>query len=404
MKKALLWILPTCCLLWSLGCKKDDAPGMSGRFLRFYGTTGTDFGNAVVARAGGGYAIAGGQFREGFAQDGALLLTDSNGILVGNAMQYGGTGEDVFEDMVTLEDGGFLMAGYTSTGNFGLKDAWLVRTDAAGTVLWSNNFGGAGNDAFYGLKVLSDGGVALAGYTESPSLGASAVAPQFYLVRTDASGSAQWEHAYGGASEDRAYGLDIAADGTWVVAGIGYDDSLDYEAVVMHITANGDSNWTYTGISERHDEAKSALVLRDGNFAWLGFSYSAEKGYDIILQILSPAGQEIADGRWTIGGTDNDRCLGKHFYEDEAGNFVFAGFTQSKGKGANDIYLVVTQPNNLVKLDKTYGGTNDDIGASVMAVAGGGFVVTGYSKSFNFSDNHDIVLLRVDADGNLDAP
>ena len=93
---------------------------------------------------------------------------------------YGGTGGDVAYSLVVTSDGGFALAGVsTSFGGF-----WLVKTDAEGNMLWNRTYGGKNIDIAYSLVEVSGDGFALAGYTSSLGDGSD----DFWLVKTDAQG------------------------------------------------------------------------------------------------------------------------------------------------------------------------------------------------------------------------
>ena len=90
-------------------------------------------------------------------------------------------------------DGGFIVAGYTGSTGAGGTDAYLVKTDARGTELWSHTFGGPGDDAAYSVLQTPDGGYTIAGYTGSMGAGGT----DAYLVKTDARGTELWSHTFG---------------------------------------------------------------------------------------------------------------------------------------------------------------------------------------------------------------
>jgi hypothetical protein len=64
-------------------------------------------------------------------------------------------------------DGGYLVAGYTSSSGAGSKDVWTVKLDAQGSLLWSQTSGGASCDMAFGLKITDDEGYIVAGNTSS---------------------------------------------------------------------------------------------------------------------------------------------------------------------------------------------------------------------------------------------
>jgi len=94
---------------------------------------------------------------------------------------YGGTSSDSAAAMVQTSDGGYAIAGYTESFGAGSYDFWLVKTDANGNLEWNQTCGGAGIEHAYSLVETSDGGYAIAGYTWSYGAGAS----DFWLVKTD---------------------------------------------------------------------------------------------------------------------------------------------------------------------------------------------------------------------------
>jgi hypothetical protein len=56
---------------------------------------------------------------------------------------YGGSGDDEANSLIVTSDGGFAMAGFTSSFGIGIYDGWLVKTDSSGnTVISQSSSGG----------------------------------------------------------------------------------------------------------------------------------------------------------------------------------------------------------------------------------------------------------------------
>lgn len=72
---------------------------------------------------------------------------------------------DSLDALVPAGDGGFFMSGSTESKGAGRKDAWLVRVDSEGTVLWDQRYGDQFDDEFTALTALPDGGVLTGGST-----------------------------------------------------------------------------------------------------------------------------------------------------------------------------------------------------------------------------------------------
>ena len=97
---------------------------------------------------------------------------------------YGGEYDDVAYGLVETSDGGYALAGFTESFGAGSYDFWLVKIDGSGNLEWNRTYGGTGDDGAHSLVETSDGGYALAGKTRVVGGGST----EFWLVRTDALG------------------------------------------------------------------------------------------------------------------------------------------------------------------------------------------------------------------------
>ena len=83
---------------------------------------------------------------------------------------FGGPYGDGVWSLDRIEDGGFIMAGYTSSNGQG-SDLWLLKINDSGTEVWNRTFGGAGEDIGYSVQEISDKGFIVAGTTKSYGIG-----------------------------------------------------------------------------------------------------------------------------------------------------------------------------------------------------------------------------------------
>src|ERR1700758_2143750 len=87
--------------------------------------------------------------------------------------QFGGTGTDQSFSTAQTNDGGYILTGKSNssngsvTGNHGLNDVWLVKTDSLGILQWQKSLGGTAEDRGYSVIQTSDGGYVVAGMTAS---------------------------------------------------------------------------------------------------------------------------------------------------------------------------------------------------------------------------------------------
>ena len=180
---------------------------------------------------------------------------------------YGGTEWDRAKSLVVTSDGGYAIVGRTNSFGEGGGDAWLVKTDALGNMMWNHSYGGTNFDAAISLVVTSDGGYAIAGFTSSFGAGDA----DFWLVKTDSYGNMVWQEAYGGTGLDRAYAVVVAPDGGYALAG--YTNSFDsegYDFWLVKTDSSGNMEWSQTYGGTEYEYAFSMVATSDGGYAMAG--------------------------------------------------------------------------------------------------------------------------------------
>jgi hypothetical protein len=232
---------------------RENIPGWN----RTYGGTSDDWAYALVQTGDGGYALAGytNSFGAG-SMDFWLVKTDA----VGNEQwnqTYRGADRDFAYALVQTSDGGYAIAGSTLSFGGGGYDSWLVKTDASGNMQWSKTYGGTSWDMTSALVQRSDGGYTLAGATWSFGAGNA----DFWLVKTDAAGTMQWNQTYGGTSDDLALALVQTGDGGYALAGttdfgfFNYDFWLiktDVESGLAWIDSSANTVTLYRGATDTY--------------------------------------------------------------------------------------------------------------------------------------------------------
>ncbi|MFG1707769.1 alpha/beta hydrolase-fold protein [Nonomuraea sp. M3C6] len=193
-------------------------PGLSvtpptGLPAPLYGTAATDWAGGVAAHADGSLTI--GYATTGARLDAVLTRTGTTGW----TRQLGTAADERLYGVAPLPDGGVLAAGYTKgdldgrhAGNT-TDDAFVARLDATGKVTWITQFGAPdAADRLYGLTAAPDGGAYVTGYTKGALNGPNSGDKDAIVARLTPGGELSWIRQYGGAGEDKAYG--IAADAT----------------------------------------------------------------------------------------------------------------------------------------------------------------------------------------------
>jgi hypothetical protein len=182
---------------------------------RTYGGINREVCYSVVRQVSGGFALAG--YTESFEarrRDFWLVMADSMGEPDMSNI-FSGPDVDGCWSLLQTEDGGFSLAGYTTGNGANGQDFWMVDAAQDGRLNWSCTYGGRSGESCNSHIQTADGGFALAGWAESFGAGGS----DFWLVRTNVDGDSLSSFTFGGSSNDRCWAIIQTTDGGFALAG-----------------------------------------------------------------------------------------------------------------------------------------------------------------------------------------
>jgi hypothetical protein len=251
---------------------------------RTYGGVADDFGTSVIKTSDGGYALTGwtNSFGSG-GEDIWLVKTDGSGNMVWNKT-YGSNYNDEAHDLVQTGDGGYLIAGDTSFAS-GNEDACLLKVGSNGSMLWNRTFGGPALDTFLSIVQLNDGSIALSGCTASYGSGSN----DAWLVKTDSTGTLQWNKTYGGPNDEQAYALINAVDGGFALAGQTTVDTQKYYWLAK-TDSSGNMEWNITNNATMDNFAYSVAQAKDSGYVLCGTTNTNDNGEDFLIVKINAAG------------------------------------------------------------------------------------------------------------------
>jgi hypothetical protein len=254
--------------------------GANGGSTSFYGGEGAldDWGNSIVLTKDVGLAMAG--FTRSYGAGGSdmwlirtVLRTGTHGTGATIAYQgyawnktYGGAADEVAKQVIQTSDGGFALAGYTNSSGAGGLDMFLVKTDVNGEMVWNATFGGPLDDVANSIVQTSDEGYILAGYTHVLEDQQAT-----WVVKTDSSGAMQWSQTYPGISSNWVI---MGMDGSVVLA---VDCSDAFGLVKLSLSGELLWNQTYSAVWSRAS-AQSVVESYEGGFVLAGWTENNDTG------------------------------------------------------------------------------------------------------------------------------
>ena len=295
--------------------------------------------------------------------------------------RYGGADADGTTGFIQTRDGGYTMAGYSTSGATGDKtqpsqgsfDYWVVKTDSAGIMQFNFRFGGLNEDLLTTITQTADGGYLLGGYSSSGISGDKTENSRgiydYWIIKTDYSGNKLWHKRFGGNDYDQLYEVLPAAGGGFLLGG-----------------------WSASGISGDVTD-----------------SSRGDKDYWVVR--IDSAGNKLWDKRYGGNADDIFSCM----VNSTDGEFLLCGSTASdssgdktqNSRGTNDYWIVKIDTAGNKIWDKRFGGSNIDYPTDIKPTYDGNYIIGGWSdspmdgdRSDSTNGGQDFWIIKIDSSGN----
>ncbi len=207
-----------------------------------------------------------------------------------------------------------------------------------------------------------------------------------------------WNRTYGGASWDCGRSVVLAGDGGYMIAGTtGSYGSGNYDVFLAKTDANGVMLWNKTYGGELNEFGFSVVQTVDEGYVITGEVWSFGAGAADMFLVKTDANGNMQWNK-TYGGTGDD--LGFSVIRTNDGGYAITGSTKSYGAGDADSWLVKTDADGVLLWNQTYGGNNIDGGYFIIQTTDGGYALIGETSSFG-AGGADVFLVKTDAGGNL---
>jgi hypothetical protein len=202
---------------------------------RTFGGKDLEVGTNVIQTQDNGYVIGGHtQSLDSGNEDILLIKTDSKGNQVWRKT-FGGPGKEFIHGtsgLIQSSDGGLVICGVTNSFGKGKDDYYIIKTSRQGETLWQTYFGGINDDHPLSIIEVEDGDFLIAGYTKS--FGSSD--RNSHILRIDSQGKEKWSALLGGPEFNCALCLQAVNKDEYVICGETVNNSKgERDAYLMKI-------------------------------------------------------------------------------------------------------------------------------------------------------------------------
>jgi hypothetical protein len=325
---------------------------------------------------------------------------------------YGGNRDDVCDDALLTDDGGYFLVGTTNLRFEPERegDIYLIRTDSTGDVLWEKVYEKEGYQGGQAISRTSDGELLVSGGTSSSSTRGMDV----YLMKLDQDGNELWFKTVGGPLDEMAAARQMA-DGSYILAGniVDPDDFVTDPGTagyggfegrsniyVAKLDADGGELWSRAFGGEDNVLATGGVQTPDGGGLILAtILYFPESGEDVWLLKVGENGNEVWSRTWEEGSIG-----ARDLVQTADGNYLITGSYSPSGEtGSNEDFLFIKIDSDGNELWTSTFGDPDmiDYGMVLAETMDGGFVAAGERVEDLYTWNADISLVKIDESGRL---
>jgi hypothetical protein len=361
----------------------------------------------------------------------------------------GGSGFDLLQSIKNTRDGGFILAGTSSSPNDfqkkdpckGISDFWVIKLNAKGEELWQRTIGGSGQNELLCAFQTKDGGYMLGGSSSSsPALITSKSLPQdtktdiyakseksrgnmdYWIVKLDKAGVVEWQKTYGGQYADLLRSMEQTQDGGYILGGYSNspqsgDKTAPNNGIgdywIIKINDVGGIEWQNTYGSNGDDQLYVIHQTQDGGYIVGGNSNSTQplttlggtvgNGTDYWVLRLDEKGEVIWSKTYDFGKVDILTSL----VENKDKTYLIGGYAQSEKKsskeglvgkvtglidkdkeGINDYIALKIDDKGEEIWKKTVGSAGEDILRKLIETRDGGYLMAGTSNSSASKDKN----------------
>jgi len=180
-----------------------------------FGGIGWDEIYSIIQTKSGGFIAAGSTWSKGAGRgDVCIAKLDRRGYLVWNKT-FGGSDYDEARSIIQTDDEDYAIAGFTVSEDTEDRNVWVIKLDKKGNKIWDKTLGGTSEEWANSIVQTEDKGYMVAGWTKSMGAGKT----DAWIIKLNKRGDLVWDRTFGGSEDDEAHSIIQTEDGGYAVAG-----------------------------------------------------------------------------------------------------------------------------------------------------------------------------------------
>jgi hypothetical protein len=279
------------------------------------------------------------------------------------------------------------------------SDLPLTNAEAAGSILWTRTYGGAGRDVGGSIADAAGGGWLVVGSTRSFGNRRDAI----WLLRIDTAGDTLWTRTIGAPPATRTATMSVAPgpDGGWVIGGARWNGAeRDYDLILIGVDSLGRERWTRTYGGEGYDHFEVIRRTSDGGYIIGGGTTLPGERHDSQWVLRTDA---AGDTLWTRVFPSPGFGHADAIVEAPDGGYVMAGgFDERPVERPVDLIVRKLDARGDTAWSWRYGGSEVAAWPEwIEAVPGGGYIIAGARcepcspRQPNWNTNFDAFVVRL---------
>jgi hypothetical protein len=342
-----------------------------------------DDGFFAVERANGSYVVAGYYTNINNIRQGWIINVSNDGLKYWEK-KFKYPEENVISDIVINKNYTYTAVGYTYERKSYRRDMIYLKISSTGQITKKNTVGGKYKDGAVNVIRTPDGGNIISAYFSSKEKTSN------WLYSVNKYSTLLWEKKFSLGIDNQPVGTALGPNNTIFACYNYMVGNMMWQVAVNKLKySNGFMLDTFIITKKYTCKANDFIATQDSNFIVCGYSYEKNKQKDFWVAKFTPTGKILWEK--SFGWSMNEEA--NAIYQKITGNYIVCGYTESKGKGMYDIWVMELDKNGNKIWEKTIGTEANDIAYDCCEADDGGVIIVG--SKFNGNNKVDGVVIKL---------